>query len=392
MIPFRPQNPNYTDDQIDQSFVPRSQPLHPFMGNFIGLSDYGNNRPAQYQFGEQEAFYYQPPSTYIKPMTPVLQTPSTTPLPPNTNRTESQVFSELTAMAYGQPQTRGGGGWSNRIRYPVDQMHFRLEVVQQPLRARMCGFGDKDRRPITPPPILQLKVYDQMGYALDVNYVDTSFYVVMCDLWSADAMTEANLVVHRSANSAISTTSPSTSTSAELTQPSPTTPTSHTRSAHNSAPLTSPTTPTSTPTMVSTRNLIGSVVSSAAKLFDTNRELGIYFVFQDLSVRTEGTFRLRFSFMDVGSVSNGFHFPWLAASLPQQALHERDPYSPDQDCRFRFHGAIYRVLPQEISRDESTPLSRCFAKQGIKIPIRKDSSKARKSEEDLDDLDDDSAG
>lgn len=225
MIPFRPQNPSYADDQIDQSFVPRSQPLHPFMGNFIGLNDYGNNRPAQYQFGEQEAFYYQPPNTYIKPMTPILQTPSTAPLPPNTNRTESQVFSELTAMAYGQPQTRGGGGWSNRIRYPVDQMyvslsttpsaffsscrkgasklligqfapsicgnpiriskplhlfyslawygfrHFRLEVVQQPLRARMCGFGDKDRRPITPPPILQLKVYDQMGYALDVKYV-----------------------------------------------------------------------------------------------------------------------------------------------------------------------------------------------------------------------------
>ena len=29
-------------------------------------------------------------------------------------------------------------------------------MVQNPVRARCCGFGEKDRRPIDPPPILQL--------------------------------------------------------------------------------------------------------------------------------------------------------------------------------------------------------------------------------------------
>lgn len=35
---------------------------------------------------------------------------------------------------------------------------YELVVCQQPLHARMCGFGEKDRRPIDPPPIVQLIV------------------------------------------------------------------------------------------------------------------------------------------------------------------------------------------------------------------------------------------
>lgn len=40
-----------------------------------------------------------------------------------------------------------------------------------------------------------------------------------------------------------------------------------------------------------TRNLIGSLAASASKLIDTNGAVGIWFVLQDLSVRTEGDFR-----------------------------------------------------------------------------------------------------
>lgn len=38
---------------------------------------------------------------------------------------------------------------------------YELVVCQQPLHARMCGFGEKDRRPIDPPPIVQLIVKQQ---------------------------------------------------------------------------------------------------------------------------------------------------------------------------------------------------------------------------------------
>ncbi|KAF9197703.1 hypothetical protein BGZ49_001741, partial [Haplosporangium sp. Z 27] len=37
-----------------------------------------------------------------------------------------------------------------------DELIYSLEIVQQPLRARMCGFGDKDRRNVTPAPVLKL--------------------------------------------------------------------------------------------------------------------------------------------------------------------------------------------------------------------------------------------
>lgn len=62
----------------------------------------------------------------------------------------------------------------------------RLDVVQQPKRARMCGFGDKvsfcicvlsvtltdvlrqDRRPITPPPCIRLVITDAVtGMEID---------------------------------------------------------------------------------------------------------------------------------------------------------------------------------------------------------------------------------
>ena len=40
-----------------------------------------------------------------------------------------------------------------------------------------------------------------------------------------------------------------------------------------------------------TRNLIGSVVGSASRLTDPANHIGIWFILQDLSVRTEGSFR-----------------------------------------------------------------------------------------------------
>ncbi|CAG8721175.1 15083_t:CDS:2, partial [Dentiscutata heterogama] len=49
----------------------------------------------------------------------------------------------------------------------------------------------------------------------------------------------------------------------------------------------------------STRNLMGHCTSSAYVLNNHSGQQGIYFIFQDLSVRTEGTFTLKFSFCNV---------------------------------------------------------------------------------------------
>ncbi|KAG8804945.1 hypothetical protein FRC17_005813, partial [Serendipita sp. 399] len=48
------------------------------------------------------------------------------------------------------------------------------------------------------------------------------------------------------------------------------------------------------------RTLIGPLAASAQTLTDDHEEPGIFFLFQDLSVRTEGTFRLRMRLVNVG--------------------------------------------------------------------------------------------
>ncbi len=49
--------------------------------------------------------------------------------------------------------------------------------------------------------------------------------------------------------------------------------------------------PRSNPSGMFTRNLIGSLCVSAFKLTDPDNNMGVWFILQDLSVRTEGSFR-----------------------------------------------------------------------------------------------------
>ncbi len=56
----------------------------------------------------------------------------------------------------------------------------------------------------------------------------------------------------------------------------------------------------STPQGMFTRNLIGSLAASAFRLTDPKERIGIWFVLQDLSVRTEGNFRYENSNSSLG--------------------------------------------------------------------------------------------
>ncbi|KAF8969411.1 velvet factor [Flammula alnicola] len=87
------------------------------------------------------------------------------------------------------------GQWSGRRRA---LKHYSLEVVQHPLRARMCGFGDKDRRPLAPAAVAKMIVRREDDTIVDVDEVDCSFFLVTVDLWSADGKHEMNLVLHPS--------------------------------------------------------------------------------------------------------------------------------------------------------------------------------------------------
>lgn len=114
-----------------------------------------------------------------------------------------------------------------------------------------------------------------------------------------------------------------------------------------------------------TRNLIGSLAASAFRLSDTEDRIGIWFVLQDLSVRTEGPFRLRFSFVNVGQPDG--------APRDGSAPKVNKSRAPILACCFSEIFNVYsaKKFPGVC---ESTPLSKTFATQGIKIPIRKDAN------------------
>ena len=137
-------------------------------------------------------------------------------------------------MPPGRRSRRGDWGWprTGAVQLMAHPSH-RLIVEQQPKRARMCGFGDKDRRPITPPPCVKLVVTDAKGKEVDVKYVarsipspatphvgeappiltmrlassiDHGMFVLNVDLWNADGTREVNLVRHSSGTPSISST------------------------------------------------------------------------------------------------------------------------------------------------------------------------------------------
>lgn len=145
--------------------------------------------------------------------------------------------------------------------------------------------------------------------------MDSQHFILNVDLWNADATSEVNLVRH-------SNTSPSVSISMATTArypPPPEPPQQHmTMMAggpgqdqqyrpipghgdyYNSSagyPYAGVTGGTMSPNVAGnnqsmfTRNLIGSVTVSASTLNDLTERSGFWFVLQDLSVRTEGSFR-----------------------------------------------------------------------------------------------------
>ncbi|KAI8583371.1 hypothetical protein K450DRAFT_223306 [Umbelopsis ramanniana AG] len=189
-----------------------------------------------------------------------------------------------------------------------DMRSYRLEVCQQPLHARMCGFGEKDRRPIDPPPIVQLFVQkrDADGNDLgpiDVQTLQNPFFVLHVTLWSAEMDEERNII--------------------------------------------------SNPPKC-TRVLMGSLVSSPSLLKNPQGQQGLYFAFPDLSIRTEGRYTLKFSLIKL--TSNDFVTDAKANVIAQVFSEPFMVYSAK-----KFPGMT-----------ESTELSKAFARQGLKIPIRND--------------------
>lgn len=63
---------------------------------------------------------------------------------------------------------------------------YHLHIRQQPLAARACGAGDRDRRPVDPPPIIQMLLTDfNPGSAEDKEILKDPRFTVGCFLFLA---------------------------------------------------------------------------------------------------------------------------------------------------------------------------------------------------------------
>ncbi|KAJ2773790.1 hypothetical protein IWQ57_001129 [Coemansia nantahalensis] len=233
-----------------------------------------------------------------------------------------------------------------------------VEMAQHPVRARMCGFGEKDRRPLDPPPVVRLRVRDDAGEFMHCEDVDIWRFVVSATLWAPNTEGDRSIVIN-----------PNTLPSSVPVYQVPGTSAPGTAAASTASssimPLSEP---------VKVRNLVGTTVSNAYLLKDHNDRLNIFFIFHDLSVRTEGRFRLKFQFTIIPS--------------------EEEPRALVQSVAWSNVFEVYsaKTFP---GMTDSTELSKAFATQGIKITIRKSirgrSYQHRPGDDDMDDADDDDA-
>ncbi|PBP16506.1 nuclear divisionprotein rft1, partial [Diplocarpon rosae] len=143
-----------------------------------------------------------------------------------------------------KPQTSSPGRHSSEPNYC-------LRMRQQPVAARACGFGERDRRVIDPPPILQMDVNSpSLSPATLAALIRSPFSVVHCTLWDPDTNTDA-------------TAMPGTSDKRQQ------------------------------------RRLMGTLVASPFVGKDEHGVEGCFFTFPDLSVRTPGRYSLKFALVNL---------------------------------------------------------------------------------------------
>ena len=137
------------------------------------------------------------------------------------------------------------------------------------------------------------------------------------------------------------------------------------------------------------KNLIGQTHTSLQQLNGLDGEKGLFFIFQDLSVRTENWFRLKCVLYAVGGLGLEGE-PELALAPTPGGLTGTDLYmeAPHLASTFTKPFKVYsaKKFPGVV---ETTSWSSHLALQGIKIPIRNTESNKRKRGSKADDADGD---
>ncbi|GMM37338.1 hypothetical protein DASC09_046630 [Saccharomycopsis crataegensis] len=258
-----------------------------------------------------------------------------------------------------------------------DKYIYKLEICQQPQRARMCGLGDKDRRQISPPPCIQLIIIDKAtNQEIPPEKVpNAACYMLIAELWDPKGTKNLSIVdtLQESQPNGNGDGNNNEEDDDEYlvtgtVQRPPYNETTYQAADPNSAnSLESVTLVNKLDDPAPTRNLIGNNVTNAFKLYDEHNKLGIWFVLQDLSIRIEGKFKLRFSLfkLDPTTIFDSID------NKPEIDLNSAGSTVPILDFKYTDVFQVYSAKKFPGVMD-STPLSKAFASQGVKIPIRRD--------------------
>ncbi|KAI6442463.1 hypothetical protein MCOR16_010648 [Pyricularia oryzae] len=184
---------------------------------------------------------------------------------------------------------------------------YHLHVRQQPVAARSCGFGERDRRVIDPPPIVQMTIDDPSATPDQMQQrLRHPFSVVHCSIYNETGEED---------NSAM--------------------PEDYRQQ----------------------RRLMGTLVASPFVGKDENGEDGCFFCFPDLSCRTPGSFRLKFSLVVINpaDMRQGLRTPIAATAMSDVLVVYNAKDFPGMQA--------------------STPLTRKLKEQGCLISIKKGNEK-----------------
>ncbi|KAK7544557.1 velvet factor-domain-containing protein [Phyllosticta citribraziliensis] len=195
---------------------------------------------------------------------------------------------------------------------PVKSDAVDLSIRQQPKEALVTLNGkEKNRKPVDPPPIVQLHVQDV--HDPHAHYMQSPYLIMICDLWDPEQEQPAD-----------------------------------------------------------DKALAGTICSSLHRLKDIDNKDGAFFVFGDISIKKTGEYRLRFSLFDIlkyviptyATPESGQDGGVLTGSRPGAQYEYITSVISDK----------FRVVSQKEFRglDESTYLSRAFSDQGVRLRLRKE--------------------
>ena len=189
---------------------------------------------------------------------------------------------------------------------------YHLHIRQQPIAARACGAGDRDRRPVDPPPIVQMLLTDfDPSYPPDLDILQDPRFAIGCLLYPAGGATaEAAAESTKSRESRTEDNLPGQSTpllSGKAfvspffvdADPDPSTAPSHpTREPHHHHQQ---------------QQHLGAPRLQPGEGEADGKIPSTFFIFSDLSVRTAGLYRFQFRLMNWGHVEDtGQSMPILA--------------------------------------------------------------------------------